>query len=180
MRVADYLFRVLADCGVRHVFMVTGGRRDAPERCFGPRFRPDLHLQPPRAGLRYGRRGLRPRDQPDRRGVRHHRPWRHQRAQRCVWCLDGFDPTGWFSGQVKRETCLRSYDLPGLRQLGDQEADIISMVKGITKYAVSVTASTTIRYHLDRALLLATSGRPGPCGSTSQSMCSPARSTKPH
>ncbi len=66
------------------------------------------------------------------------------------------------SGQVKRETYLRSYDLPGLRQLGDQEADIISMVKGITKYAATVHDPHTIRYHLDRALHLATSGRPGP------------------
>lgn len=66
------------------------------------------------------------------------------------------------SGQVKRETYLRSYDLPGLRQLGDQEADIISMVKGITKYAVTVHDPRTIRYHLERALHLATSGRPGP------------------
>ena len=66
------------------------------------------------------------------------------------------------SGQVKRETYLRSYDLPDLRQLGDQEVDIISMVKGITKYAVTVSDPQTIRYHLERALHLATSGRPGP------------------
>jgi len=66
------------------------------------------------------------------------------------------------SGQVKRETYLRSYDLPGLRQLGDQEVDIVSMAKGITKYAVTVFDPQMIRYHLDRALHLATSGRPGP------------------
>src|SRR5258705_1312947 len=40
------------------------------------------------------------------------------------------------SGLVKRETLVSSYDVSGLRQIGDQEADIISMVKGITKYAV--------------------------------------------
>src|ERR687892_411410 len=28
------------------------------------------------------------------------------------------------SGQVKRETYIRTYDLPNLRQLGDQEVDI--------------------------------------------------------
>ena len=43
------------------------------------------------------------------------------------------------SGQVKRETMMSTYDNPGLRQLGDQEVDIISMVKGITKYAVEIT-----------------------------------------
>jgi acetolactate synthase-1/2/3 large subunit len=67
------------------------------------------------------------------------------------------------SGQVKRETCIATYNIPGLRQLGDQEADIISMAKGITKYAVLVTEPDSIRYHLERALFLATSGRPGPC-----------------
>ena len=43
------------------------------------------------------------------------------------------------SGQVKKETLMASYSVPGLRQLGDQEADIIAMVRGITKYAVLVT-----------------------------------------
>lgn len=66
------------------------------------------------------------------------------------------------SGQVKRETYLRSYELPGLRQLGDQEIDIISMVKGITKYAVTIFEPQEIRYHLEKAWHLAQSGRPGP------------------
>jgi acetolactate synthase-1/2/3 large subunit len=67
------------------------------------------------------------------------------------------------SGQVKRETALYKHQLIGrLRQLGDQEADIVSMVKGITKYAITVDDPLTIRYHLERALHLATSGRPGP------------------
>jgi acetolactate synthase I/II/III large subunit len=67
------------------------------------------------------------------------------------------------SGQVKRETYIRTYDLPGLRQLGDQEADIVSMVQGITKYAVTVSDPQDIRYHLEKAWHLAQSGRPGPC-----------------
>lgn len=67
------------------------------------------------------------------------------------------------SGQVKRETYIRSYDLPGLRQLGDQEVDIVSMARGITKYAMTITDPKTIRYHLEKAWHLAQSGRPGPC-----------------
>ena len=67
------------------------------------------------------------------------------------------------SGQVKRETLLATHGLTGrLRQLGDQEVDIVAMVKNITKYAVMVTEPETIRYHLERALHLAKSGRPGP------------------
>jgi len=65
------------------------------------------------------------------------------------------------SGQVKWETLVRSTNLP-LRQLGDQEVDIVRMVEGISKYAVLVQDPKTIRYHLERALHLASSGRPGP------------------
>jgi acetolactate synthase-1/2/3 large subunit len=67
------------------------------------------------------------------------------------------------SGQIKRETCMAMYDIPGLRQLGDQEGDIISMVRGITKYAVLVTDPMSIRYHLEKAIHLAQQGPPGPC-----------------
>ncbi len=65
------------------------------------------------------------------------------------------------SGQVKWETLVRSTGLP-LRQLGDQELDIIPIVKTITKYAEMVTDPQSIRYHVERALHLAVSGRPGP------------------
>src|SRR5207244_4478437 len=67
------------------------------------------------------------------------------------------------SGQVKRETCMASYDVPRLRQLGDQEADLVRMVQGITKYAVLVKDPKTIRYHLEKAWYLCRAGRPGPC-----------------
>ncbi|QKJ31490.1 thiamine pyrophosphate-binding protein [Mucilaginibacter mali] len=68
------------------------------------------------------------------------------------------------SGQVKRETCVSTYGLTGkLRQLGDQEADIINMVDGITKYAVFVNDPLKIRYHVEKAIYLALNGRPGPC-----------------
>jgi acetolactate synthase-1/2/3 large subunit len=50
----------------------------------------------------------------------------------------------------------------GMRQLGVQEVDIVSIVKPITKYAVTVLDPLTIRYHLEKAVHLARSGRPGP------------------
>ena len=67
------------------------------------------------------------------------------------------------SGQVKRETCMRTYGIANMRQLGDQEVDIVRMVAGITKYAVWVNEPETIAYHLERAWYLARNGRPGPC-----------------
>lgn len=64
------------------------------------------------------------------------------------------------SGQVKQSTTIK--DQPRLRQLGDQEINIVDIVRPITKYAVMVTDPATIRYHLEKALHLAKSGRPGP------------------
>ena len=49
-----------------------------------------------------------------------------------------------------------------LRQLGDQELDIEPIVTPITKYAAMVTDPKTIRYHLEKAIYLAQTGRPGP------------------
>ena len=73
-------------------------------------------------------------------------------------------PTLFLSGQVKRPDRMFSPDgRPlGMRQLGVQEVDIVSIVAPITKYAVTVTDPLTIRYHLEKAIHLATTGRPGP------------------
>lgn len=65
------------------------------------------------------------------------------------------------SGQVKTETTVRATGLP-LRQYGDQELDIEELVRPITKYAVMVTDPRSILYHLEKAIYLATNGRPGP------------------
>ena len=67
------------------------------------------------------------------------------------------------SGQSKRETTCAAYGLQGqVRQVGEQEAQIVPMARSITKYAVSVTDPTRIRYELEKAWHFATSGRPGP------------------
>ncbi|MBM3835596.1 MAG: thiamine pyrophosphate-binding protein [Verrucomicrobia bacterium] len=50
----------------------------------------------------------------------------------------------------------------GLRQVGVQELNIIDLIRPITKYAVLVTDPSTIKYHLQKAIHLATTGRPGP------------------
>ena len=71
-------------------------------------------------------------------------------------------PVLYISGQVKRATTLASCPDLNLRQLGDQEADIISVVKPLTKYAVMVKNPLEIKYHLDRAVYEATTGRKGP------------------
>ncbi len=65
------------------------------------------------------------------------------------------------SGQVKRETYARNFPI-ALRQLGEQEIDIVSMVRGITKYAVTLQDPTQVRAVMEKAIWLARRGRPGP------------------
>ncbi len=65
------------------------------------------------------------------------------------------------SGQVKRETTIHATKVP-LRQLGDQEYDIVSSVRPMTKYAAIVLDPADIAYHLEKAYHLAVNGRPGP------------------
>lgn len=63
------------------------------------------------------------------------------------------------SGQVKRADMINGQ---GIRQQGMQELDIISVVQSMTKYAALVDDPLMIRYHIERALYEATTGRPGP------------------
>jgi acetolactate synthase-1/2/3 large subunit len=71
-------------------------------------------------------------------------------------------PAIYISGQVKFETTIGSCPALGLRQLGDQEVDIVSIVKPIVKYAVQVNDPSKIRYELEKAFAIAMSGRMGP------------------
>jgi acetolactate synthase I/II/III large subunit len=66
------------------------------------------------------------------------------------------------SGQVKFETTIASQPELSLRQLGDQEINIVDIVRPITKYAVMITDKNSIRYHLEKAVYEAKHGRPGP------------------
>src|SRR5580704_2432483 len=73
-------------------------------------------------------------------------------------------PTFFVSGQVKRADRMFHPDgTPmGVRQVGVQEVDIVSVVTPLTKYAVTVLEPNDIRYHLEKAMHLARHGRPGP------------------
>jgi acetolactate synthase I/II/III large subunit len=162
-RVADYIAGRLADWGVRHVFMVSGG---------GAMHLNDAVGREPR--LRYI--------------CNHHEQAAAMAAEGYARVTGGVGvinvTTGpgsinalngvfgaWtdsipmlvISGQVKRETCMATAGTPNLRQLGDQEVDIIAMVRRLTKYAVLVDDPESIAYHLERAFHVAQAGRPGPC-----------------
>ncbi len=63
------------------------------------------------------------------------------------------------SGQVKRQDLMKNKKV---RQMGVQEVDILSLVNPIVKYAVRIEKPEEIAYHLEKAIYLAKSGRPGP------------------
>ena len=66
------------------------------------------------------------------------------------------------SGQVRYDTTARGMGL-GIRAGGDQEFDITKAVSCMTKYCEMIEDPYRIRYALEKALYLATHGRPGPC-----------------
>lgn len=70
-------------------------------------------------------------------------------------------PCIFVSGQCKIKETLGYIGLP-IRQVGVQEADIVTLVSSITKYAVMVEKPEDALYHLEKAFYLARSGRPGP------------------
>mgnify|MGYP000963123646 FL=1 len=69
------------------------------------------------------------------------------------------------SGQVRYDTTARyalQYTETPLRAMGDQEYDIVKSVEPMTKYATMIEDPKQIRYALEKAWHLATTGRPGP------------------
>jgi len=66
------------------------------------------------------------------------------------------------SGQARTSTLRLDINTKSLRQLGDQEADVISMVKPITKAAVQISKDDDVRELAKWAMELCLKGRPGP------------------
>ena len=164
IRLADYLAQFLADRGVRHIFMVTGGGAMHLNDAIGrePRLRYICnHHEQASAMAAEGYARI-----TGTIGVVNVTagPGGINALNGVFGAFTDSIPMLVVSGQVKRETSLRAHGLTGrLRQFGDQEVDIVAMVKNLTKYAVTIEEPESIRYHLERALHLATTGRPGPC-----------------
>ena len=159
MKLSDYVIEFVADLGVRHVFMLTGGGamhlNDSVGACDRIEFVCNLHEQAASmAAETYGKVTgdvgvclvtTGPGGTNAVTGVA------------GAW-LDS-TPALFISGQVKRADLKGT---SGVRQVGVQEVDIVSIVSSITKYAVTVLEPASIRHHLEKAVYLARSGRPGP------------------
>jgi acetolactate synthase-1/2/3 large subunit len=163
MKLSDYIVGRLADWGVRHIFLVTGGGAMHLNDSIGKESRIQYvcnhHEQ---ASAMAAEAYARISGQPGVVNVTTG-PGGINALNGVFGAWTDSIPMLIVSGQVKRETCMRAQGITGLRQLGDQEADIVAMVANITKYAVLIDDPLSIRYHLERAWHLAQSGRPGPC-----------------
>jgi len=159
MRLADYVMQRVAEAGVGHVFMVPGGGAMHLNDALGLRkdlaFVSTLHEQAAAiAAEAYAR-------VTNNLGVA--LVTTGPGGTNAITGLAGAwlesTPCLFISGQVKRADLKGSL---GVRQLGPQELDIVSIVTPITKYAVTVMDPLSIACEIDKALYLARTGRPGP------------------
>ncbi|MEG0769747.1 MAG: thiamine pyrophosphate-binding protein [Ruthenibacterium sp.] len=162
IRLADYVARFLTEHAITDVFSVTGGGamhlNDALGHCAGLRVLYNHHEQAcAMAAEGYAR-------------------VHNKLAAVCVTTGPGGTNAitgvvgGWLdsipmlvlSGQVRYDTTARGMGVD-IRAGGDQEFDIIKAVACMTKYCEMIENPLRIRYALEKAIYLATHGRPGPC-----------------
>ncbi|HEY6007144.1 MAG TPA: thiamine pyrophosphate-binding protein [Geobacteraceae bacterium] len=162
MRVTDYIVKRLVEYGVRHVFMITGGGamhlNDSVGSCPELNYVCNHHEQAGAIGAEgyarvAGELGV---------VVVTSGPGGTNTLTGVIgqW-LDSV-PVLYLSGQVKRETTIESCRELGLRQLGDQEINIVDIVRPVTKFAAVIDEPGRVRMLLEEALYRATQGRPGP------------------
>lgn len=162
MKLSDYVFGQLRKWGARHVFLITGGGAMHLNDSVGTSTLGYVCTHHEQAAAMAAEGYARITGTPGVLNVTTG-PGGINALNGVFGAFTDSIPMLILSGQVKRETCMRTYKLTALRQLGDQEVDIIGMVKGITKYAEFVDDPQSIAYHLERAWYLAQNGRPGPC-----------------
>lgn len=160
-RVSSYIADFLVDCGITDVFTVVGGGAMYLNDALG--HHPGLHCT------------YQHHEQACAMAAEAYARIDNRIAAVCVTtgpgatnaitgCLGGWMdsiPMLILSGQARYATTVESSGLP-LRSRGIQECNIVPVVTPITKYAVMITDPRKIRYHLQKAVHEALSGRPGP------------------
>jgi acetolactate synthase-1/2/3 large subunit len=162
IKVSDYIVKRLVEHGVRHLFMITGGGamhlNDSVGKCPEISYICNHHEQASAIGAEgysrvAGTIGV---------SIVTSGPGGTNTLTGVIgqW-LDSV-PALYISGQVKRETTIESCRELGLRQLGDQEINIVDIVRPVTKFAAVISRTEDTRYLLEKALHCALHGRPGP------------------
>lgn len=159
MRLADYVFQFLADRGVRHIFMLPGGGAMHLNDALGGNGRIEYTCMPHEQGVALAAEGWARVTNDLGVALVTTGPGGTNSVTGVLAAWQDSTPCLFLSGQVKRSDIAGH---SGLRQLGVQEVDIVSIVRSITKYAVTVMEPREIRFHLEQALHLAKTGRPGP------------------
>lgn len=161
VKVSDYIADFLVDNGIDTMFMITGGGAMHLDDSFG-------HKEGLHCVFNHNEQGCSVAAEGYTRLT-------NKLAAVCVTSGPGGTNAltgvlgGWLdsipmfivSGQVKRETTTWSTDVP-VRQLGDQEYQIVESVKPMTKYAHMIVEANETAYHLEKALYLSKAGRGGP------------------
>ena len=162
MRVADYIWKFLADKGVRHVFLVTGGGamhlNDALGRETRIKYVCNLHEQAcAMAAEGYARMSGMPCVVSVTTG-----PGGTNALTGVMGAWLDSVPMIVISGQIKRATMIASCPQLKLRQLGDQEYNIVDAARPMTKMAKTVMSVEEVPEVMAEAWELCQSGRPGP------------------
>lgn len=162
VRVADYIASRLLELGAEKVFIVNGGGMmhlvDTLGRPNGLDYVCNHHEQASAmAADGYARRAA-------RLGVCYATsgPGATNLLTGIAGAYQDSTPILFITGQSKSTQTIRGSGIEGLRQFGTFEVDIVPIVKPVTKYAEMVLDPSTVRFHLEKALHLATTGRPGP------------------
>ena len=162
MRVADYIWKFLADKGVRHVFLVTGGGamhlNDALGRATRIKYVCNLHEQAcAMAAEGYARMSGMPGVVSVTTG-----PGGTNALTGVMGAWLDSVPMIVISGQIKRATMITSCPHLKLRQLGDQEYNIVDAARPMTKMAKTVMSVEEVPEVMAEAWELCQNGRPGP------------------
>ena len=159
MKVSDYIAQFLIDQGIRDVFLLSGGGMmhllDSASRC------KELNLV---FNLNEQATGICAESYAQFTGglgacMVTTGPGATNAVTGCAGAWVDSTPTLFISGQCRVD---QMGQLQGLRIYGAQEIAIVPVVKPITKYAATVLKKEEIRYHLEKAVYLATHGRKGP------------------
>jgi acetolactate synthase I/II/III large subunit len=163
-KLSDYVIQFIADQGVKHVFLVPGGGamhlNESLGRCRQLEAVCNLHEQASAIAAENYSKAT------NNLGVA--LVTTGPGATNAITGLAGAwldsTPCLFVSGQVKRaDRMFTPEGKPlGVRQMGVQEVDIVSIVRPLTKYAVTIDRPESIRYHLEKAVYVARAGRPGP------------------
>jgi len=159
MKASDYIATFLVDQGIRDLFLISGG---------GMMHMLDSVSQQPRLNLVFNHNeqasGICAESYGQFTGhlgacMVTTGPGATNAVTGCAGAWVDGTPVLYISGQCRTQ---QMGQLRGLRIYGAQEIAIVPMVTPITKYAKTILDATELKYHLEKAVYLATHGRKGP------------------